>query len=249
MLFKFLSDLSVTDEIKKTSAEIGLAGHGIEKAFPVVHLALGVEPVHIRKSAANVVYRLFQAEANEGREKLLGRLKDEFKFPNKTLHIGIVQSFVKIEPLLTAAQRAEVITFLQSKVMPVEACSYPEGREMALEAAQFMGSSRADGIPYLLAIVNVVRCGNAWLQAVINLENMAPQLSSQKRLELRKQIGKLKQEVLFCLPQNISEPELTMGIGFSRFLEAPKVVIEFEDFRRHLEKEFDRLLLELDKPS
>jgi len=126
--FKFLNDLTAIDEHKKTPAEISLAAHGLN-AFPVIHSALGVEQGDIRRSAVNVVHRLFQAEKEDGRKELLKKLEEEFAFPNKTLHTGVVESFVNIEPLLSPEQRAQILAFLEQTVVPQNVCSDQEGRE------------------------------------------------------------------------------------------------------------------------
>lgn len=242
--FKFLNDLTATDENKKTPAEISLAAHGL-KAFPVVHYALGVEQGEIRKSAVNVVYRLFQAETNEGREELLNRLMGEFAFPNQILHTGVVQSFVKVEPLLTITQRERVIGFLQQRVIPQSACSEQEGKETVLESAKFMGSKRADGIPYLMSVVSVARCGDAWLQAIFNLQTVAPEISAQERSRLRERVTQLEHEVLDHLHQNISNDELVLGAGFAGFLNKGELSVNFDNFSKRIKKEFDSLISRL----
>ena len=241
--FKFLNDLMATDESKTTPAEIGLAAHGM-KAFPVVHFALGVEQGRSRRSAVNVVNRMFQSEKNDGREQLLASLMSEFSFPNPTLHIGVVQSFVKIEPLLSPAQRADVINFLQCSVVPPKACSTQKGRDIVFETAKFIGSI-PDANPYLLSIVNDPSCGNGWVQAMHNLENVAPQLSAQERAALLEKIGQLKKDVLDRLYDDFTNQQLLNGIAFADFVKKGKVRIEFEELRKRIEERFDVLTRKL----
>ena len=113
-----LNDLTAKDENKKVLAEIGLAGHGLA-AIPVVSFALGVEQVEIRSSAVNVFYRMFQASIGFAeRDALLTELMNQMMSPNKNLRTGIVQSLVKVGPLLNPAEHRKVITFLESKVPP-----------------------------------------------------------------------------------------------------------------------------------
>ena len=242
--FKFLNDLTATDENKKTPAEISLAAHGL-KAFPVLHSALGVEQGNIRRSAVNVVYRLFQAEDDGGRNLLLQKLMEEFRFPNKTLHTGVVQSFVKIEPLLSPEQRAIIITFLQQKVVPQTACGDQEGREVVLAASMFLGSKRPDANPYLLSVVNVPACGDTWLQAIYNLQESAPDMSAQEKADLRQQVIQVKREVLDHLDQKVTEKDLADGSGFTSFAKKGEFGITFGAFKKRIEKEFNRLLSQL----
>lgn len=242
--FKFLADLTATDENKKTPAEIGLASHGL-KAFPVVHYALGVEQGDIRRSAVNVVYRMFQAESNDGRETLLTRLMGEFTSPNKTLHTGVVQSFVKIEPLLKPEQRKNVLGFLNQNVNPVTACLEQDGRETVFEAAKFIGSKSTDAIPYLLSIATVARCGDAWLQAMYNLQSIAGEVQTDDRAALRQKVEQVKAGVLEQLPKNITEQELTTGYGFAGFVKPGEVGMELDDVKKRIEKEFDALIVQL----
>jgi len=242
--FKFLNDLTATDENKKTPAEISLAAHGL-KAFPVVHSALGVEQGDIRRSAVNVVYRLFQAEAEAGRKELLKKLEGEFTFPNQILHTGVVQSFVKIEPLLNPEQRKNIITFLQEKVVPQTVCSDQEGRETVFQATLFIGSKRADAIPYLISIVNVPKCGDAWLQAMLDLQLSAAKMSTQERADLREKITQLKRELLDRLELHVSMEELAAGGGFASFANKGAFTIEFGDLKKRIEKEFDTLISQL----
>lgn len=245
--FKFLNDLTAQDEKAKTAAEISLAAHGL-KAFPVIHYALGVELKEIRDNAVNVVHRMFQAETNAGREELLKKLMEEFAFPNKTLHRGVVQSLLKIEPLLSPSQRGRVMSFLQQSVVPQTVCLEREGRETVVEAAKFAGSKRADAIPYLTSVVTVARCGDGWLQAIYNLQTIAPEISAQERSTLREKVAQIKQETLDNLDHNISKQELAEGdASFSDFLEDGAVRIEFDGFKKRIEKEFDTLISELSK--
>lgn len=242
--FKFLHDLTATDEHKKTPAEISLAAHGL-KAFPVVHSALSVEQGDIRRSAVNVVYRLFQTEAEAGQKELLQKLKDEFAFSNKTLHMGVVESFVKIEPLLSPEQRAQVIAFLGEKVVPQNVCSDQEGRDTVFQAALFIGSKRVDAVPYLVSVLKVPRCGDAWLQAMLNLQLSTANMSVQERADLRDEMTQLKGELLDRLDQYVSYEELALGAGFTRFTNKGVVGIEFGDFKKRLEQEFERLISQL----
>ena len=244
MRFKFLSDLTATDENKKTPAEIGLAAHGL-KAFPVVHYALGVEQTEIRKSAANVVYRLFQAEAEAGREELLKTMMREFGSPNKTLHTGIVESFVKLEPLLNPQQRRNVVGFLQQSVVPRNACSDQDGRELVFEATKFIGSKRADAIPYLMSVASVPLCGEAWVQSLYSLQSFAAEMSPQERSDLRARIEQVKKDVLDHLDQSITTQDLAEGAGFTMFSKPNEVGISFEQFKKRVAKAFDALTSQL----
>lgn len=242
--FKYLNDLTATDENKRTPAEIGLAAHGLE-AFPVVHYALGVEPGDIRNSAVNVVYRLFQAEKDEGREQLLSHLRDEFAFPNRNLHTGVVQSLVKLELLLNPEQRKTAIGFLQEKLAPQSVCTTQEGREAVLEAAKFVGSKHADAIPYLTSVIGVPACGDGWLQGMYNFENLAPKLSVDERSLLREKVSEIKKDVLAGLEQKINRQELGEGAGYAGFLNKGEVTVQFEVFKTRIEKEFDTLISQL----
>lgn len=246
--FKFLNDLIATDENKKTPAEISLAAHGL-KAFPVVHSALGVEQGDIRQSAVNVVYRLFQAEAEAGRKELLEKLEGEFAFPNQILHTGVVQSFVKIEPLLNPEQRKNIIAFLQEKVVPQTVCSDQEGRETVFQAGLFIGSKRADAIPYLVSVLNVPKCGDAWLQAMLDLQLSAANMSVQERADLREKMTQLKRELLDHLDQHVSMEELAIAGGFTSFTSKGAFGIEFGAFKKRIEEEFDTLFSKLGETS
>lgn len=242
--FKFLSDLTATDENRKTPAEIGLAAHGL-KAFEVVHYALGVEQGDIRKSAVNVVYRLFQAQTEKGREELLDKLMAEFQFPNKTLHTGIVQSFVKVEPLLSPEQRRKLIGFVQQTAVPQNACSDQDGRELVFEAAKFIGSKRTGAIPYLLSVADVPNCGDGWFQAMYSLQSFAGEMSTEERADLRRQIEQVKKDVLDHLEQRVSKQDLSEGSGFTNFSKGNEVGITLDAFKKQVEKAFGALTSQL----
>lgn len=242
--FKFLSDLTATDENKKTPAEIGLAAHGLN-ALPVVHYALGVEQADIRKSAANVVYRLFQAEDEAGRETLLNKLMGEFHSPNKTLHTGLVQSFVKLEPLLSPEQRHQLVNFLQQTVVPKNACSDQDGRELVFEATKFIGSKRTDALPYLLSVAQVPICGDGWNQAMYSLQLFAGEMSAEERTELRGKIVEVKKDVLDHLAESVKKEDLAEGSAFAAFSNGNEVGITFEVFKKRVAKAFDALTAQL----
>ena len=241
--FKFLADVTGTDGAKKASAEIALAQQGM-KAFPVVHHALGVEQEDVRISAVNVVYKLFQAETNAGRDGLLQRLMEEFRSPNKALHTGIVQSFVKIESVLNPEQRRKVIEFLQQNVAPQNTCSDQDGREVVLEAAKFVGS-KGDAIPYLLTVVNVPKCGDGWIQAMYNVQGVAVDLSPEQKSNLRATIEQIKTDVLDHLDRNISKQDLADGAGFTGFSNRGETGVTFENFKKRVRTEFDTLIEQL----
>jgi len=242
--FKFLSDLTATDENKKTPAEIGLAAHGLN-ALPVVHYALGVEQADIRKSAVNVVYRLFQAEDETGREKLLNKLMGEFHSPNKTLHTGIVQSFVKLEPLLTPQQRHELVGFLEQTVVPQNACSDQDGGELVFEATKFIGSKRVEAIPFLLSVAHFPICGDGWRQALYSLQLFGGEMSPEERADLRRQIEEVKKDVLDHLDKTVSKEDLIQGAGLAAFSNGNEVGITFEVFKKRVAKAFDALTAQL----
>lgn len=241
MRFKFIADITGTDGAKKTSAEITLAQNGME-AFPVVHYALGVEQEDVRKSALNVVYRLFQSETNANRDELLRKLMEEFRSPNKTLHTGIVQSFVKIESLMNEEQRRNVIGFLQQNIAPENACLVQDGREVVFEAAKFVGSKRRDAIPYLLTITNVPRCGDGWQQAMYNLRTFALDMSPEEKSDLRGKIEQIRKDVVGHLDQKISKEELAEGAGFIGSAKETEVGMTFEAFKKRVEEQFDTLI-------
>jgi hypothetical protein len=239
MRFKFLNDLTATDEDKKIPAEIGLAAHGRD-AMPVVHFALGVEQQNIRKSAVSVFHRMFQAAATfEERNQLLADLMAQMESPNKTLHMGIVQALVKIGPLLSTDERQRVIAFLQENVRPGSVCSDTEGRSRVKEAATFFWAKDTNSIPYLLTVARYPRCGDGWLQAMLKLEDVA-RMQPQKRAELLTAIGQVRTEVLNSLRENVSDEDFVNG-GFREFIPEGKLVISFEGFKRRVEDEFNRL--------
>jgi hypothetical protein len=241
--FKFLTDLASPEEKTRTSAEIALARH--PQAFPVVHYALGLENDDIRKSALNVVYRLFQGETKDGRDALLNRLMKEFESPNKTLQTGIVQSFVKIESLLNPDQRRTVINSLQQNVAPQKSCTELNNREVVFEAANFVSSNRVDAMPYLLTVANVPRCGDAWIQAMYNILSFVPGMSAEERFRLREQIQQIKKDALDHLDRTAVEQDLAAGAGFAAFLSDGEVAATFEAFTKRVEKEFDALIAQL----
>jgi len=247
MRSKFFNDLTATDENKKTLAEIGLAGHGL-KAMGVVHLALGVEQGEIRKSGVNVVYRLFQAEMKpEGRAQLLQQLINEFDSPNEILHMGVAQSLVKIEPLLNPKERQQVIDFLQECIPPQSTCSNQEGRDTIQEAAKFVSAKDINSTLYLLAIIQCPRCGDGWLQAMLKLETAAGEMQPSQRASLRIKIEQLRREVLESLREHVSDEDLAKGTGFERFMKKGQMSIDFEEFKRKVDEEFNTLLQSLNE--
>jgi hypothetical protein len=240
MRTKYFDNLTSPDENKRTLAEIGLAGYG-QKAIPVVHMAMGVEQGEIRESATNVVYRLFQAEMKpEERWKLIKFLMDEFDSPNKNLRIGVVQSFVKIEPLLSTEERKHITSFLGARVIPQEICSDQEGRETIQEAAKFFGTETKT--EYLLLIARCPRCGNGWLQAMLKLDTISRELSAAQRTELQSKITEIRRTALEHLRDNITDKDLILGTGFAEFMSKGEVSISFEEFKRRIDEEFNRLL-------
>jgi hypothetical protein len=242
--FKFLSDLTATDENKKTPAEIGLAAHGLD-ALPVVHYALGVEQADIRRSAANVVYRLFQAEDEAGRETLLNKLRGEFHSPNQTLHTGLVQSFVKLEPLLSPEQRHQLGNFLQQTVIPKNACSDQDGRELVFEATKFMGSKRTDAVPYLLSVAQAPICGDGWKQAMYSLQLIGGEMSAEERADLRAKIEAVKKDVLDHLEESVKKEDLAEGSGFAALFNGNETAIKLEVLKKRVAKAFDALEAQL----
>jgi hypothetical protein len=242
MRTKFFDDLMASDENKRTYAEIGLAGHG-QKAMPVVHLALGVEVEAIRESGANVVHRLFQSEVTpEGRWQIIRKLtEEEFNSPNKNLRLGIVQSLVRIEPLLEPDERQKVTGFLEQRVIPEDAC-YPEGREMVRQAATFFSDKNPRRTDYLLKIARVPRCGQGWVQTLVKLRTVADQLAPPQRAELRESLVRLKDEVLGNLRRSVSDEDLKAGIGFGQSMQNGRLVVNFEVFKQEVEKQFAELL-------
>jgi hypothetical protein len=156
-----------------------------------------------------------------------------------------VESFVKIEPLLKPEQRANIIAFLQAKVVPQTVCSDQEGRETVFQAALFIGSKRSDAIPYLVSVVNVPKCGDAWLQAMLDLQLSAPNMSVQERTGLREKMTNLKRELLDGLDQYVSKEELATGGGFTSFANKGAFALEFGDFKKRIEEEFDTLISNL----
>lgn len=245
MRSKYFDDLMARDENKKTLAEIGLAGHGAD-AMPVVHLALGVKEEKIRESAVNVVYHLFHAQMKpEGRQQLLQHLMGEFNSPNKYLRIGVVQSLVKIEPLLEPGERQQVMDFLDANVDPRHLCSDQEGRDTVQEAAKFVSNLNADPTTYLLAIARCPRCGDGWLQAMLKLSTTAISLTPAQRVHLRQRILQLRREIPEHLRENISERDLAAGTGFVLFRSSEQTAITFDEFKRKVEEKFDALLKSL----
>lgn len=237
---KFFDDLTATDENKRTLAEIGLAGHG-QKAMPVVHLTLGVEQGDIRKSGVNVVYRMFQAEMKpEGRSLLLEQLEQEFGSPNQYLRTGVIQSFVKIEPLLDQAERQRVTKFLKERVDPGRICSDEEGRNTIYQAALFTSDKNTD-FSHLLAIIQCPRCGDAWLQAMFRLGAIKDKLSTQQRADLQQKVVEIRNEVLSHLRETVSDEDLATG-GYANFIPKGQISIGFNDFKRRVEDEFDTLI-------
>jgi hypothetical protein len=242
MRTKFFNDLTSTDENKKTLAEIGLAGYGV-KAMPVVHLALGVEQGEIRRSAVNVVYRLFQAEMTmDGRKQLMDQLIREFDSPNKTLHTGVVQSLVKIEALMNSNERQQASIFLREKLPPQSTCSEQEGREMVQEAAKFFSAKDTNSVSYLLAIARYPKCGDGWLQAMLKLQESAREMPLPPRSDLLEKIKQLKSDVLKDLREQISDEDLAEGTGFARFGQKGQGSISFMEFRQRVEEEFNVLV-------
>ena len=152
---------------------------------------------------------------------------------------------MKIEPLLNPEQRKNIIAFLQEKVVPQTVCSDHEGRETVLQATLFIGSKRADAIPYLISIVNVPRCGYAWLQAMLDLQLSAANMSTQERADLREKIIQVKRELLGRLEVHVSMEELAAGGGFASFAKKGAFAIEFDDLKKRIKKEFDTLISQL----
>lgn len=265
MRSKFFNDLTVADENKRTLAEIGLAGHGT-KALQVVHLALGVEQSDIRKSAVNVVYRLFQAAMNRSekdemlyrlmkefrlvqtttnsseRDEILNHLMKEFKSPNKNLRMGVVQCMVKIEPLLTPPERLRVTNFLLTNVDPGNICTDREGRETVQEAAKFFNANNAESTRYLLAIALCPKCGDGWLQAMYKLGAVLEELPPAQSAALQTKLNELRAEVLGSLHEKVSEEDLNKGAGFSKFLQKGQERITFEGFQKRVQEMFDEII-------
>jgi hypothetical protein len=237
---RFFTDLTSQNETSRTLAELGLAGHGL-KALPVIYQTLGVEQSDIRDSGVNVVYRLFQAQGTpEARTDLLQKLMDEVKSPNKTLQAGIVQSFVKLAPILHHDERASVVQFLQIHANPRDRCADNEGRNMLHEAVNFFGND-ALAVPHLLNIARYPQCGKGWIQAMLNLESAASQLAPPERADLLKKIDALKSDVLFNLPKNVSAESLNPATAFGAFLKPGEVDLTFEQFQGKVVEEFDKL--------
>jgi hypothetical protein len=242
MRSKFFTDLTSTDESKKTFAAIGLAGHGL-KAMPVVHLALGVEEGEIRQSAVNVVYRLFQAEMTlDGRKQLLEQLMKEFDSPNQTLHTGVVQSLVKIEPLMDPNEHQQVSKFFQDRIPPQGNCSEQQGRDLVQEVAKFFNPKDGNSVPYLLAIAKHPKCGDGWLQAMLKLQASIQELPLPARADLLEKIKQLKVDVLESLREQVSDEDLAEGTGFGKFGRKGQMSISFVEFRRRVEEEFNALV-------
>jgi hypothetical protein len=236
---KFLNDLTAKEETKKVHAEIGLAGHGAA-ALPVVYFALGVEQGQIRNSAVNVFYRMFQASSSfPDRDALLTELMKRMMSPNKNLRTGVVQSLVKVGPLLNLAERQKVIAFLESKVPPQNICHELEGRSMVKEAATFFWSGDASSIPYLVSIARNPGCGDGWMQAMVKLGEVAAK-QPQQRSELLKIIDQVLTETLPGLRERVSDETLLEG-GFKEFLEEGKVTASFTDFEQKVKEELNRL--------
>lgn len=249
MRSKFFDDLTATDENKKTLAEIGLAGHG-QKAMAVVHLALGVEQSEIRKSGANVVHRLFQAATNsKERRQLLDRLGGEFQSPNRTLRLGVVESLVKLGPLLDSDERRLVTEFLRVSVAPRNTCSGKEGREMVLASASFANGKDPDHAQYLLDLARWPACGDGWRQAMINLQP-AGEAPAPQRDALKNEVEIIKAEALAGLRGSVDDRTLAEGVGFASFMKNEQVEagVNFEDFARQVEAEFDVVIKALSKP-
>lgn len=249
MRSKFFDDLTATDENKKTLAEIGLAGHG-QKAMDVVHLALGVEQSEIRKSGANVVHRLFQAATNsKERRQLLDRLGVEFQSPNRTLRLGVVESLVKLGPLLDPDERRLVTEFLRINVAPQNTCSGKEGREMVLASASFANGKDPDHAQYLLDLARWPACGDGWRQAMINLQP-AGEIPAPQRSALKNEVEKIKAEALAGLRGSVDDRTLAEGVGFTSFIKQGQVEkgVNFKDFARQVEAELDVVIKALSKP-
>lgn len=242
---KFFNDLTSADENKKTLAEIGLAGHGL-KAMPVVHLALGVEQEDIRQSAVDVFYTLFLAEMTlPGRQQLLGQLENEFQSPNKFLHVGVVKSLVKVEPVMNSVERQQVIKFFWERIPPQNKCSEPEGREVVLEAAKFLNARDVNAMPYLLTIADSPKCGDGWLQAMLTLNASVVDMSEAQRAEVVERIKQVRSEVSRSLREQVSEEDLAKGTGFKAFKQGTELKISFLEFRRKVKAELNDLIQQL----
>lgn len=247
MRSKFFNDLTVADENKRTLAEIGLAGHGT-KALQVVHLALGVEQGDIRKSAVNVVYRLFQAAMNTSeRDEILNHLTKEFNSPNKNLRMGVVQCMVKIEPLMNPSERQRFTNFLLTNVNPMNICTDREGRETVQEAAKFFNAKNTESTKYLLAIARCPKCGDGWLQAMYKLSALLPELPSLQSTDLLTRLKGLREEVLGSLREKVSDEDLNKGAGFGKFLQKGQEKITFEGFKQKVQEMFDEVVPSTDE--
>jgi hypothetical protein len=240
MRTKFFSDLTSKDETARTLAELGLAGHGL-KAFPVIHMTLGVEQGDIRESGVNVVYRLFQAQGTlDERSNVLSRLMNEVNSTNKTLHTGVVQSFVKLAPLLHPDERETVVQFLQVRANPRDRCSDDEGRNMLHEAVNFFGNDPG-AVSQLLTVARYPQCGNGWIQTMLNLNSAGTQMSAPERADLVQKVDQIKAEVLSNLPQSVSAQSLDPPTAFGAFLKPREVDLTFDQFRTRVIEEFDKL--------
>jgi len=239
MRFKFLNDLTDKEETKKIPAEIGLAGHGSD-ALPVVHFALGVEQGQIRDSAVSVVYRMFQAGSYESRWTILQGLMKEFDSPNQLLHVGIVQSLVKIRPLMTPPEVQLAVSKLVERFPPQAACATVQGRTLVKTMATFFPVKDADSITELLKIVRHPRCGDGWEQAIIRLAEAAAAAPAAKRRELEPEVARIESEVLMGLRSTVSDDDLASG-GFQEFVVNGQGPVKFDVFQKKVNADFTEL--------
>lgn len=237
MRTKFFNDLTSTDDDKKTFAAISLAGHGL-KAWPVVHLALGVESGEVRESGVEVVHILFQSGSAGDRTSLLEHLKAELNYPNERLHLGVVQSYVEIEPLMNPTERLQTTQLLDEQILSSR-CSKQVGRETVHEAVKFFGVADSNSVKYLLTISGSPRCGSGWKQAIQNLVEIAGNLPASERARLQKQFQARTAEVLMKLRQEIGDQELTDSSGFGMF--GSESSVTFGRFEEKVKEEFKRV--------
>lgn len=244
MRTKFFNDLTSAEDDKKTFAAISLAGHGL-KAMSVVHLALGVESGIVRESAVEVVHILFQSGSLEDRNKLLERLKREFEYPNERLQLGVVQSYVEIEPLMNSEERGQTMQFLQERILQSR-CSQALGRDVVHEAVKFFGAVDPRSLQYLVMISESPKCGSGWKQAIQNLVEIAGSLPASQRVDLQKQFQAKTSEVLKKLREQFTDAELADTSGFGIFGSESNVT--FVKFQEKVKEEFSRVELALSQP-
>jgi hypothetical protein len=197
MLSKFFTDLTDTNESKKTFAAIGLAAHG-EDALPVVKLALGVEQSPIRASAVDVVVLLFQS-GSINRAKLFDELMSYLESPNLQLRRGVLECFFRMGNQLKQEEEGQkIIQYLNEKVNPDGQCWNEGDEQILLGAAKLLSNwPRIDSRDYLLRIARTFNCKrSAWFQALESLPEVTRPLGKNERQTIIKHLEELRPTLL-----------------------------------------------------